>query len=247
MKSFSVLTVSKRTGWEELAVESINAQTVVMEPIRWFIVHEEPWNYKEGVFADLNVGWNPVKAPPKLRLSNLNASLNAGLRLIDTDYVIFYQDFIKLAPDCFEKLLDLVNERTFVTTCTPNYDGTDDGRYTGLAGPRACRPEEWETNVAVAPLKALQELGGFDEEYDNGWSWDNVNVAQRAAMLGYRFLLDESNRPQLLPHEQKDKETLPLNMERHSRTIKMIRSGQKPLKLNYLQNGNSKTDKRERG
>jgi hypothetical protein len=83
-------------------------------------------------------------------------------------------------------------------------------------------------------MKALRELGGFDEEYDNGWSWDNVNIAQRAAMLGYRFLLDESNRPKLLDHEQTSKLEMPINLERHARTIKAIREGKKPLKLDYL-------------
>jgi hypothetical protein len=246
MKTFSVLTVSKRTGWELLASNSIDAQTEWAK--EWIIVAEElPKTPKDYLKTDGKIMTRWVKAPPKLRLSNLNASLNAGLRKIDTDYVIFYQDFIKLPPDCFEKLLDLADERTLVTTCTPNYDGSDDGRYTGVDRPRSCRPEEWETNVAIAPMKVLYALGGFDEEYDNGWSWDNVNVAQRAAMLGCKFLLDESNRPQLLPHEQKDKETLPLNMERHRRTIRDIRSGQKPLKLTYLQNGNTKTNKGSRG
>lgn len=230
MKSFTVLTVSKRTGWERGAFGSISNQTI--QPVPWVVVTEEEldWPISIGYKKDLQV----ISAPPKLRLSNLNASLNAGLRKIKTDYVIFYQDFINLKEDCFEKLLALVDERTLVTTCTPNYDGTDDGRYTGCDSPRPCRPEEWETNVGIAPMKILQQLGGYDEEYDNGWSWDNVNVAQRAAMLGCRFLLDESNRPQLLPHEQADKENLPLNLDRHNRTIKAIREGKKPLKLNYL-------------
>lgn len=233
MKTFSVLTVSKRNGWQTAAWKQVENQTVYFNMDDWVCVQEGNIGS-----AKLYTSWTIIPAPPKIRLSNLNASLNEGLRKIDTDYVIFYQDFINLPPDCFEKLLALADERTFVTTCTPNYDGSDDGRYTGLAGPRPCRPEEWEANVAIAPMGIIKELGGFDEEYDNGWSWDNVNLAQRAAMLGCRFILDESNRPQLLPHEQKDKETLPLNMERHNRTISLIRNGQKPIKLKYLnQNG----------
>lgn len=229
MKSFSVLTVSKRTGWEKIAQQSLLRQTV--EPALWIAVVEDREKLK---FFKAPVPNLLPLAPEKTRLSNLNASLNAGLKLIDTDYVIFYQDYIKLNSDCFEKLLNLVDEKTFITTCTPNYDGSDDGRYTGADIPRPCRPEEWESNVAIAPMKALRELGGFDEEYDNGWSWDNVNVAQRAAMLGYKFILDESNRPKLLPHEQTSKLEMPLNLDHHMRTIKAIREGRKPIKLDYL-------------
>lgn len=212
--TFAVLTVSKRDGWLKDAKEQISNQTV--QPNDWVIIQEG------------------VNAPEKVRLSNLNASLNAGLRLINTDYVIFYQDFIQLPEDCFEKLLSLVDERTLVTTCTPNYDGSDDGRYTGTDEPRRCRPEEWEANVAIAPMKILKLLGGFEEELDNGWSWDNVNLAQRAAMLGCRFILDESNRPKLLPHEQTSKLEIPINLDRHNRIMKEIRDGKRPLKCNYL-------------
>lgn len=506
MKSFSVLTVSKRLGWEHDAETSLKLQTV--QPQKWVVVTEDrysiacllPWG---------NTGVGHIYAPPKTRLSNLNASLNEGLRHIDTDYVIFYQDFIELEENCFEKLLGLADEKTFITTCTPNYDGcfvagtqilttdgyksienvttddkvitpfgrdrvlkcgstgvkqvrdygilkatpnhkiltnrgvvpiddirytdsiwveragqktllgrrytflaylifailarrtgltdyissglltrslevklassteksgsiimdrfqkviksttktatmitrlkalslflqattqsnifgdetkehekvlkklenllksgtqqkrgdngtpneekltgliewlireyatsvpkhmllevpeqvgfavptvkpqplenaevwnlttengcyiangvlvsnSDDGRYTGLDAPRPCRPDEWEANVAIAPMGIIRELGGFDEEYDWGWSWDNVNLAQRAAMLGAKFIIDESNRPKLYVHEMSSHTTLPLNAERHERTMKEIRQGTKPIQLNYL-------------
>ena len=230
MSSFTILTVSKRTGWEEIAERSIHRQTI--KPAEWIVVAENTIPHTSNYFE----GWKKtiIEAPPKTKASNLNASLNAGLRLIDTDYVIFYQDFIELKEDCFEKLLSLADEKTFVTTCTPNYDGSDDGRYTGADLPRPCRPEEWEANVALAPMALIRELGGFDETYDDGWSWDNVNLAQRAAMLGARFIIDESNRPKLFPHEMSSHETLPLNGERHSAIMKDIREGVKPIKLDYL-------------
>lgn len=213
------------------AEKCMDNQTV--QPSQWHIITE--LTYSHGALQQ-KPGFTVYhrEAPEQIRISNLNASLNFGLRIIHTDYVIFYQDFIKLPEDCFAKLLDLVDEKTFVTTCTPKYDGSNDSRYLGVDGPRPCRPDEWETNVAIAPMKALRELGGFDEEYDNGWSWDNVNVAQRAAMLGYKFVIDESNRPQLLPHEQTSKLEMPLNAIWHEKTMRAIREGHKPLKLPYL-------------
>jgi hypothetical protein len=228
-KSFSVLTVSKRTGWESKAVESLERQTVPVK--NWVIIPEA---VTDELITESREWIHIYRAPEKTKLSNLNASLNEGLRHIDTDYVIFYQDFIELPEDCFEKLLELADERTFVTTCTPNYDGSDDGRYTKADIPRPCMPAEWEANVALAPMQILRDLGGFDEDYDWGWSWDNVNVAERAAMLGAKFILDESNRPTLYPHEMSSHNTLPKNGERHARTMRDIREGRKPLKLPYL-------------
>lgn len=233
MKSFSVLTVSKRTGWEEAAKKCVDAQTIL--PNRWVIVPES--NPPFSLFYDnaraKYVGMI-VGAPEKTKLSNLNASLNEGLRHINTDYVIFYQDFIELPEDCFEKLLTLATPKTFVTTCTPNYDGSDDGRYTGCDVARPCRPGEWEANVAIAPMQMLRELGGFDEDYDDGWAWDNVNIAERAELLGCKFIIDESNRPRLYPHEMSSHETLGPNGDRHALTMRAIKAGEKPLRLNYL-------------
>lgn len=237
MKTFSVLTVSKRTGWEKLANESMHRQTA--QPELWMIVSED--KYSNSYLQSYgNTRARHIMAPAKTRLSNLNASLNAGLNAIindewaKSDYVIFYQDFIELQEDCFEKLLELADERTFVTTCTPNYDGSDDGRFTGCNLPRPCRPEEWEANVAIAPMRMLRDLGGFEERLDAGWSWDNVHLAKRAAMLGAKFVLDESNRPKLLDHEQTSKLEMPLNGSFCDKDIQEIRMGKRPIKLSYL-------------
>jgi hypothetical protein len=215
-KSFSVLTVSKRAGWP---LGPVQIQTALR-------------GNGYGEWIKIIEG---INAPEKTRASNLNKSLNAGLNKIRTDYVIFYQDFIELEPDCFERLLELADENTFVTTCTKNPDGKhEDPRYLGADCPRPCTPDEWEANVAIAPMKAIRELGGFDEEYDDGWSWDNVNLAERAAILGYRFVLDESNRPQLLPHPPAHDGELEPNGERHSMIMKEIRDGKRPIKCDYV-------------
>ncbi len=210
--NFTVLTVSRRKHWYWTARANIAFQTI--KPEGWVVIQE---------------GRN---APKKTRQSNLNASLNAGLRKITTDYIIFYQDFIDLQPDCFEKLLSLATANTFVTTATINADGNKDGRYLGLDCPRPCRPEEWEANVAIAPMAVIRELGGFDEEYDDGWSWDNVNLAERAEILGCNFILDETNNPRLLPHDRS--EIKELNGEFHAQRMREIRAGDRPLRLNYL-------------
>jgi len=232
-KSVTILTVSKRQGWEKQAIKSIRAQTI--GAYSWIVIQENLRANWSSFLMPMNVQhFIAHYAPETNNPSNLNASLNAGLRLIETDYVIFYQDFIELPADCFEKLLALAEPDTFVTTCTPNYNGSNDGRYLGVDCPRPCRPEEWETNVAIAPVGMLYELGGFPEHYDKGWSWDNVNVAERAEMLGAKFILDESNRPKLLPHEQTSKLAMQPNGEFHVQEMKDIKAGIKPLSYHYL-------------
>lgn len=230
MKPFTLLTVTKRDGWFARACEQIAGQS--RKPVKWIIVPEEPMKDIHDTEMPCPVEFWP--APMKIRLSNLNASLNEGLRHVDTPYVVFYQDLIDMPQHCFAKLMKHVDERTFVTTVTKNdyHTAEEDPRFTGLKKARLCRPNEWEANVAAAPMGIIKQLGGFDEEYDNGWSWDNVNLAERAQMLGCRFVCDESNRPQLLYHPKE--RSMPLNAEFHSQNMFAIREGIKPLHLSYL-------------
>lgn len=222
----AVLTVSKRTGWEEVARQSILSQT--RKPDQWIIVSENADAYNS--LKDIAT---IIQAPHKKRFSNLNASENEGLRHITADYVVLYQDFIKLEPDTIKKLLDSAETTGgLITTATINDDGTMDGRYTGTDGIRRCEPAEWEGNVAIAPMKMYRELGGYDETYDDGWAWDNCGISERARMLGYKCYIDESIKPQLLYHKKEPAENL--NGDRHALTMEKITRGELPIKVNYL-------------
>jgi hypothetical protein len=236
MPSFTVLTVSRRTGWEDRASRCLVEQVAIGQRLDWLTISEPGPEPMSSIYKSSDLGVmlfkEVVRAPTATRKSNLNASLNAGLKYITTDYVIFYQDFIDLQPDCFKKLLALATPDTFVTTATINADGKHDARYLGLDCPHPCKPEEWEANVAIAPMSVIRELGGFDEEYDDGWSWDNVNLAERAAILGCKFIIDETNCPRLLPHDKSDIKEL--NGEFHAQRMREIRAGDRPLRLDYL-------------
>lgn len=233
----TVLTVTKRGGWAKIAVDSLNKQT--FKDFNWVIVYEVDNILPEDIRI-LNKSGIPitlVQAPKKKRASNLNASDNAGLKACTGTYVMFFQDLIILEPNCLEKFMKLAKPDLFLTSLTKNPEGDEeDPRYTWQDEVRECYPQEWEENVALAPMKAFKELGGYDEEYDNGWAWNNCNVAERAEILGYRFLLDETNRPQLINHIKEPvlHPEIPPNGEFHNKTIKDIRSGKKPLKLSYL-------------
>lgn len=233
-----VLTVTKRDGWFDIAKESIIRQNT---DVHWVIVDEHLPLQEEHQTMEFHGPEEYVlmttflSAPPKTRPSNLNASLNKGLRFCQTDLVIFYQDFIILQNNCFDDLIDLSTGMgyAFIGTVTKNPPDTkEDMRYLGVDCVRPCQPDEWEANVAIAPMAAIQELGGFEELYDNAWSWDNVNLAERAAMLGYKFYLDEANRPKLLSHPKET--SLPPNGEFHTQYMRDVREGKRPIRLSYL-------------
>lgn len=101
-------------------------------------------------------------------------------------------------------------------------------------------PVNWEANYAAIPRRALEDLGGMDEEYDFvGFAYDNVNIAQRAEMLGYKTYLDQTNECRAIEHDSwaadPSKKPRSTNIaEFHIQRMRDIIQGKKPLKLDYL-------------
>lgn len=70
----------------------------------------------------------------------------------------------------------------------------DPRKRTDLGTFYECTPPDWELNWASIPRKIIYEMGGMDEQYDfEGFAWDNVNIAQRADILGYKVYIDQTN------------------------------------------------------
>lgn len=101
-------------------------------------------------------------------------------------------------------------------------------------------PVNWELSCGSISRKVIYELGGMDEEYDfQGFAYDNVNIAQRAEMLGYKTYLDQTNEYRAISHDdwamethKKDRST---NIaEFHINRMKETLQGKFPIRLNYL-------------
>jgi GT2 family glycosyltransferase len=124
---------------------------------------------------------------------DLNASYNRMLRRARGELIVSMQDWIKAPPDYLQKFWDAYenNPDTFFTAPVGKVDDLDkpeDIRWDWRAYEDA-KPDwrMWEIDSGAAPLKALKEIGGFDEELDLFWSSDNVNVGCRAELAGYKI------------------------------------------------------------
>ena len=67
---------------------------------------------------------------------------------------------------------------------------------------REIQPFEWEADLASAPLKAFYDIGGYDEAFCDGWSWDNVEVGYRAKAAGYNFRCDNETFGHAIDHDK---------------------------------------------
>jgi hypothetical protein len=120
---------------------------------------------------------------------DLNAAMNRMLKRAAGEVVISIQDYISVPPETVAKALELYAQypQGFTTfpmgKIQPNgdikFDWRAGGDYRRIAG------YEWETDFAMAPLDMFKAIGGYDEAYDAGWSWDNASVGVRAELAGF--------------------------------------------------------------
>lgn len=132
---------------------------------------------------------------------DLNAAFNRMLRRAKGELIVFCEDWNKMPIDYLQKFWDayVAEPEVFWTAPVGKVDKLDDlsnirwdwRSWTNKEDEGKqmidARWDCWEIDSGAAPLKALKEIGGFDEELDQHWSCDNVNVGCRADIAGYKF------------------------------------------------------------
>jgi hypothetical protein len=127
---------------------------------------------------------------------DLNAAMNRALRRATGSLVVIWQDWMEGDEKILERIVDLhetigIREKVAITYPVGKVDDLKDKSNPTfdwrLKTDGYVPSHQWETDFASAPLAMFKEIGGYDEEMDKGWSWDNVNVATRAEYAGYLF------------------------------------------------------------
>ncbi len=139
----------------------------------------------------------------------LSEDYNKMLRRAKGEIVVSLQDCIDIPDDFLQKVSEMDFDRkayTFpVGKKLKRLDGVEGVAWDWRAhGCREIGDQEWEIDLAAAPRRMFEDVGGFDESYCAGWSYDNVEIGIRAKKAGYRFFCDSNNRGLAIDH---DKET----------------------------------------
>lgn len=108
---------------------------------------------------------------------------NDALRKAKGQIIVSLQDCINVPPDFLERLSKLDHTKAWTFPVVKIGTSGDwrlhkDGRVGDT---------EWELDLACAPIQLFYDVGGFDESYCNGWSYDNVEIGIRAAAAGWEF------------------------------------------------------------
>ena len=120
---------------------------------------------------------------------DLNASYNRMLKRAKGNIFLSWQDYIQAPPDILQRIVEYYEKNKVFFTCIiaktkdwkeKEYDWRKyrEGRIAST---------EWEIDFGGCPMEYIKKIGGFDEELDKGWTFDNVNVGIRAELEGYSF------------------------------------------------------------
>lgn len=137
---------------------------------------------------------------------DLNAAFNRMLRKAQGELIVFMEDYTKCTTNGLLKFWEAYQKEPTIFWTAPLGKTLDwkeiKWDWRAYADAIETTYNCWEIDWGAAPLKALQEIGGFDEELDQFWSGDNVNVAYRAYLNGYKFKNLFDNPAVALDHDQ---------------------------------------------
>lgn len=196
---------------------------------------------------------------------NLSASLNEGVRHATGDLIVLLQDYIWVPKDGLAKYAERfeqehksivtgighqykepshIDNREGLYSIWENWPGIPCGEKTFI-DPRAAAtgfhltiPVEWEANWGSFPRQAWEDIGGFDEDFDHGWGYDNVNFSERCQLAGYHIFADTYNEVLCYDHirifgEHKTRDEAPNNQKLWYKKYYDLDRHLSPYRLNY--------------
>lgn len=133
----------------------------------------------------------------------LPKALNKMLARANGEIIVMLQDCIEIPKDFLQHVSDTYTG-DFVTYPIGKIKNIEDSIEWDWRknNNREIQPFEWEADLSSAPLKAFYDIGGYDEAFCDGWSWDNVEVGYRAKAAGYNFRCDNAVSGVAIDHDK---------------------------------------------
>lgn len=152
--------------------------------------------------------WVVVEGDPTKGFT-LPSDYNKALKDSNGNIIVSLQDCIEIPEDALHQINKLNHEKTAYTYpvgkskewrvgISTDEDASQiswDWRKSTEKARRTAElpsPAHWEIDFASAPKNLFFDVGGFDEDFNDGWSWENVEIAYRASLLGYKYMVSRA-------------------------------------------------------
>lgn len=188
----TVVSPSNRKDGLEVVNKSLQKQT--FQNFEWLICAD----YTPSFYSvDSMTTLYPEPRKKRGDFYNLNKAWNLLFNKAEGELIVSIVDYTEFEPDTLQKLWDhyVNNPVTCVSGIGVRYkDGKPswvDPRSIGK-DKHIIHPIDMEFRLASVPRRAIQAVGGIDEEYDKVAANSEKEICVRMATLGYFFLIDES-------------------------------------------------------
>jgi hypothetical protein len=274
MASTSVVTITARPGIFRFGRETLEAQSfkdfewVVVDKL----YHKR---YKEVAeyMKDSPLDFKHIPEPPKDKGYNLARADNEGIKKSTGELLVWLQDFILIPQDGLQKYWDLykqhpdsmysgVDGRFSIETAGKiltedpidiiggaswGHGRTDyvNQRAEGKGVYQSYDPFEFELNWAAFARTVAEDIGGFNEDFDHGFAYDNTEFAFRALQMHKQLWIDTTNYADAInhwelfggpedPHVEHRNDAVGINRKKYQEYVKAVESGMAPIYMNYL-------------
>jgi hypothetical protein len=132
---------------------------------------------------------------------------NDMMREAKGELIVSLQDYTRIQPDGLQRFWDKYQKYPDSAFTAPLGKTIDWGEV-AWDWRKSCKEDDiikfyqWEADYASCPAKFIREVGGWDEDYDSGWSYDNVDLAARMEKVGLKFRVDPINHAVAWDHDK---------------------------------------------
>lgn len=168
---------------------------------------------------------------------DFNQAMNRMIKKSSGELVVILQDYIKIDKNGLEMFWNAYQKNKEVFFTAPVGKIKEDSVEWDWRKEKNNDEDldftEWEIDWACAPKKLFVEIGGFDEELDKYWGFDNVNVGERINLAGFKIRNIKENKAISIDHNKIIEHPYQKlrNPDFHNARLREFRMG---LKLNYL-------------
>lgn len=227
----SILFPTKRKYSLELAFYVLSYQTLPKDKFEFIILDNlDREAQAKNLAKETGINTKYVK----LNKLGLCYAYNTGFKMAKGELIVSLQDFHWIQPKGLERFLELGEKypkscfSAWVFNISEDYLKADPRIYTTFQKDpkdpfimrptlfQEIKPQFFEMNFACIPREALEAIADaegkpWDEEFDRGWHWENVDLSLRIAKHNYKFYLDAINfciqlwhRPDSTPYSDLD-------------------------------------------
>ena len=150
--------------------------------------------------------WIPKLSVPG-EVPDLCHAFNEALRDSKGELIVFLQDFIKIGIDGLDLMWKAYQRHPNAAFTAPVGQTMDwenvEWDWRPSTEENVLLPyHQWEIDWGSCPKNVILQVGGFDEDYDSGFGWENVDLAYRLSKIGVEFRCDPGNPAVAFQHDR---------------------------------------------